>query len=99
MAAVSLFWNTNMAGRDVMWIRSLFNFVKEENKVDYKVHLSISFCKLLYILSANIFFYFLLTVYFNYKTVYVRKYFIHTGTPKIYFLYMYKIAKQGAFGS
>ena len=47
------------------YFTSVFQKKKKLNKVDYKVHLSISFSKLLYILSANIFFYFLLTVYFN----------------------------------
>ena len=50
-------------------------FVKEENKLDYKVHLSIS------LRSADIFFYFVLIVYSNYKTVYGCKYFIHSATP------------------
>ena len=55
-------------------------FVKEENKLDYKVQLSISFCKLLYF-TADIFFYFVLIVYFNYQTVYRWKYFIPCATP------------------
>ena len=53
-------------------------FVKEENKLDYKVQLSISF---FLIFSADIFFYFVLIVYCNYKTVYRWKYFIPCATP------------------
>lgn len=53
-------------------------FVKEENKLDYKVQLSISF---FLIFSADIFFYFVLIVYSNYITVYRWKYFIPCATP------------------
>lgn len=64
-------------------------FVKEENKLDYKVHQLTVVNLLTLVLSANILFYFVLTVYSNYKTVYVWKYFIPCGTPQIYFSYKY----------
>ena len=85
-------------GRNVMWIRSLLNFVKEENKLDYKVHLSVSFCKLLFLVQIYFSISYLLFTLTIKLSMFGSTSFI-LELQKYYFPYMYKIIKQGAFGS
>ena len=73
--------------RDVMWIRSLLNFVKEENKLDYKVHLSVSFCKLLFLVQIYFSISYLLFTLTVKLSMFGSTSFI-LGTPKIYFPYL-----------
>ena len=59
--------------------KKLIIFVKEEDQLDYKVHLSINFCKLLF--SSQIYFSISYLPFSLNKTVYGCEYFIPSATP------------------